>query len=83
MKKFCLAFLIGVVISIMASSCSKSCDCKLVTSYDTYEVNYHLSGYTQYGVSDCNGLSNHLEQAAWDNGGDRITVTCTDSGRLF
>jgi len=72
-----LLFVVGVFFALAFASCSKSCDCKLKTSYDTYEHNYHLDGYGKYGVSDCNGLARHLEQAAWENGGEEITVTCT------
>lgn len=79
MSKIYLLF-IGIISSFLLTSCSKTCYCELSTRSETYHYDYHLKGYTQYGVSDCNDLANHFEETAMDKYGEQISATCRDSG---
>lgn len=83
MKKRSLILFVGIVITFFLGSCSKSCDCQLTTRLKTYEVNYSLKSYANYGVSNCYDLANYLKQAAWEDSGGHINVSCTESNELF
>lgn len=64
-------------------SCSKTCDCKITTQTKSYEFNYSLNQYSDYGVTTCSGLSFYLEEKMWENSHQHVEVACTDSDRLF
>lgn len=64
-------------------SCPKTCDCTITTRTNSYNVNYSLSNYSDYGVTSCVSLSIYLEGKMWKNAHQHAEVTCVDTDCMF
>ena len=81
MNKLFIFLIFLTLTSLM--SCSKTCDCTITTRTKSYNVNYSLNNYSDYGVTTCDGLSIYLEGKMWENSHQHAEVSCVNSDRLF